>query len=87
MATKNDRSVTPTPRTAMTEVSVEAINQRAYQLFEARAAAARPDRRLKTGSRQNASCTQDDASSNVARRLTVIPLGVGRRLGGSHSAH
>ena len=36
MANKNDRSVTPTPRTAIREVSVEAINQRAYQLFEAR---------------------------------------------------
>ncbi len=36
MTHKNDRSVTPTPRTATREVSVEAINQRAYQLFEAR---------------------------------------------------
>jgi hypothetical protein len=34
MANKNDKSVTPTPTTG--EVSVEAINQRAYQLFEAR---------------------------------------------------
>jgi hypothetical protein len=34
MANKNVRSVTPTPTTG--EVSVEAIKQRAYQLFEAR---------------------------------------------------
>ena len=34
MTNKNDRSVTPTPKTG--KVSVEAIKQRAYQLFEAR---------------------------------------------------
>ena len=36
MANKNNMSVTPKPRTPKREVSVEAINQRAYQLFEAR---------------------------------------------------
>ena len=36
MANKNNMSVTPKPRTPKGEVSVEAINQRAYQLFEAR---------------------------------------------------
>ena len=36
MANKNTISVTPKPRTPEREVSVEAINQRAYQLFEAR---------------------------------------------------
>jgi hypothetical protein len=41
MTNKNDRSVTPTPpRAATSEVSVEAINQRAYQLFEARGSSA-----------------------------------------------
>ena len=36
MANKNNMSVTPQPRTPKREVSVEAINQRAYELFEAR---------------------------------------------------
>ena len=36
MANKNNTSVTPKPKTQKREVSVEAINQRAYQLFEAR---------------------------------------------------
>jgi Protein of unknown function (DUF2934) len=36
MANKNNMSVTPKPRTPKREVSVEAINQRAYELFEVR---------------------------------------------------
>jgi hypothetical protein len=36
MANKNNVSVTPKPMPPKREVSVEAINQRAYQLFEAR---------------------------------------------------
>jgi len=36
MADKNTISVTAKPRTPKKEVSVEAINRRAYQLFEAR---------------------------------------------------
>jgi len=36
MTNKNNKSVTPKPRTSKREVSLEAINQRAYQLFEAR---------------------------------------------------
>ena len=36
MANKNTMSVTPKPRTPTKEVTVEAINQRAYELFEAR---------------------------------------------------
>jgi hypothetical protein len=36
MVNKNTISVASKPRTPKTEVSVEAINQRAYQLFEAR---------------------------------------------------
>ena len=36
MANKNNKSVTPKPRAPKREVSVEPINQRAYQLFEAR---------------------------------------------------
>ena len=40
MGNKNNVSVTPKPRTPKREVSVEAINQRAYQLFEARGSSA-----------------------------------------------
>ena len=40
MANKNTMSVTSKPRTPKREVSVEAINQRAYQLFEARGSSA-----------------------------------------------
>ena len=36
MANKNNMSVTPKPRPPKMEVSVEVLNQRAYQLFEAR---------------------------------------------------
>jgi len=36
MANKKHISVTPTPRTARRDVSVEAVKQRAYELFEAR---------------------------------------------------
>jgi hypothetical protein len=66
MAHENNMSVTPKPRTPKREVSVEAIKQRAYELFEVRGSSARPDRRSKTGSRPNASCTQKEASSEGA---------------------
>ena len=86
MANKKDRSVTPTPRTASGRFQWRpSISARTNCLR--RAAAARPDRRLKTGSRQNASCTQDEASSNGATASHNHSVGVGRRLGGSHSAH
>jgi hypothetical protein len=42
MANKNNMSVTPKPSTPKREVSVEAINQRAYKLFEARGSSSEP---------------------------------------------
>ena len=86
MANKNNMSVTPKPRTPKREVSVEAINQRAYQLFEAR------------GSSEAGQAVEDwlDGRTRVVRRrtrrvkvprrLAVIPLREGCRLGGNHSA-
>ena len=76
MANKNNMAITPKPR----EVSVEAIN-RALTNCLRRAAAARPDRRSKTGSQPNASCTQSVALSEgaVASRSHFVEGGLSPR--------